>query len=143
MIPSVWKWERIAQSASNRTCCSFMPRRNGCAATSFSNFSRLSLSWPGIISFRYSEVRLQPFDSPARTSVDCENSLHDCFYYSAVVSTASSGGAKSTGGFVERVIARAVRKLRQRSSGIAATHMSASWLTMKPTSQGKAFCMKP
>src|SRR5204863_7000580 len=85
-----------------------------------------------------SEVRVQLLASPAR---DCKNGLHiDCF---EVASTASSGGAKFTGGFVERVVAGAVRKLRQRSSGIAATHMSASWLMMKPTSQGKAFCMKP
>ena len=36
-----------------------------------------------------------------------------------------------------------VRKLRQRSSGIAATAIKTSWLTMNPTSQGNAFCMKP
>jgi len=37
----------------------------------------------------------------------------------------------------------AAPKLLQRSSGIAAISISASWLTMNPTSQGKAFCMKP
>jgi cation transport ATPase len=36
-----------------------------------------------------------------------------------------------------------MRKLRHTSSGIAATHINASWLTMKPTSHGNAFCMKP
>jgi hypothetical protein len=35
------------------------------------------------------------------------------------------------------------RKVRQRSSGMAAIDINANWLTMKPTSHGKAFCMKP
>ena len=37
----------------------------------------------------------------------------------------------------------AVRKLRQRSSGMLAMAMSASWLMMNPTSHGNAFCMNP
>ena len=37
----------------------------------------------------------------------------------------------------------AVRKLRHCSSGMLAIVINASWLIMKPSSHGNAFCMKP
>ena len=52
----------------------------------------------------------------------------------------------NSGGYVYFVMVSGqglLDELRQRSIGIAATHMSASWLMMNPTSHGNAFCMKP
>jgi hypothetical protein len=65
--------------------------------------------------------------------------------YSDIVSAAALGGInfKSCGGSFPCDALVDVRKLRQRSSGIAATAINASWLSINPTSQGNAFCIKP
>src|SRR5678815_4793086 len=62
--------------------------------------------------------------------------------YLGIVST-SSGGRDFKSPSSRRTAARDARKLLQRASGIAATAIKASWLTINPTSQGNAFCINP